>query len=149
MPNKNMIKIAVVDDHWMIRKGFIHLIHSVCRECMISLEGENGLDLQQKLTGDNQPDILLLDVNMPKMDGFATVEWLKETYPTIKVIIITMVEKEEAIAKMYELGVKAYLSKSVEPGQLYKVLKNVYKNAKRFYYTQSESTHLFYKPAKN
>ena len=145
---KQIMKLALVDDHRLFRKGLISLIDWVCKECIISMEADNGLDLQQKLTGDNAPDILLLDVNMPRMDGFATVKWLSTNYPAIKIIVVTMVEQEETIARMYNLGVKAYLSKSVEPTQFYHVLKNVFESGKRFYYTNRETQQLSHKPAK-
>ena len=148
MAAKQIMKLALVDDHRLFRKGLISLIDWVCKECVISFEADNGLDLQQKLREENAPDIILLDVNMPRMDGFATVEWLNVNYPAIKIIVVSMVEKEEIISRMYNLGVKAYLSKSVEPTQFYHVLRNVYDSGKRFYYTNRGSFQLLHKPAK-
>ncbi|MEO7488590.1 MAG: response regulator transcription factor, partial [Ferruginibacter sp.] len=90
-------------------------------------------DLQQKISTNNQPDIILMDVNMPKMNGFDTVQWLNENYPLVKVLVISMIEKEESIVKMLKLGVKGYLSKDVEPNILAEALNSIMN--KGFYYT--------------
>jgi DNA-binding NarL/FixJ family response regulator len=74
-----------------------------------------------------------MDVSMPKMDGFASVEWLKEKYPAVKVLVVSMIEKEETIVKMLKLGVKGYVCKDVEPKELGEALEAV--NNKGYYYT--------------
>jgi two-component system, NarL family, invasion response regulator UvrY len=133
MPGKQTMRLALVDDHTLFRKGLINLIELVCSNCEIIFEADNGLDLQQKLTPANEPDILLMDINMPKMDGFATVQWLNENFPLIKILVVSMVEKEESIVRMLKLGVKGYLSKDVEPPVLGEALNAVMN--KGFYYT--------------
>jgi two-component system, NarL family, invasion response regulator UvrY len=133
MPGKQTMRLALVDDHTLFRKGLINLIELVCSNCEIIFEADNGLDLQQKLTPANEPDILLMDINMPKMDGFATVQWLNENFPLIKILVVSMVEKEESIVRMLKLGVKGYLSKDVEPLVLGEALNAVMN--KGFYYT--------------
>jgi two-component system invasion response regulator UvrY len=70
---------------------------------------------------------------MPHMDGFAAVEWLKINYPQIRVLVVSMVEKEESIVRMLKLGVKGYLNKDVEPKDLGKALDAIMNNG--FYYT--------------
>jgi DNA-binding NarL/FixJ family response regulator len=127
------IKIGLVDDHRLFRKGLISLIEMVNSRCSILFEADNGLDLQKKITRNNPPDIILMDVNMPSMDGFATVQWLREEFPDIKVLIVSMIEKEETIVKMLRLGVKGYLCKDVEPHELNEALESV--ASKGFYYT--------------
>jgi len=127
------VNIALVDDHKLFRKGLISLIELVNTKYHILFEADNGVDLQQKIDAKNLPDIILMDVSMPKMDGFASVEWLKEKYPTVKVLVVSMVEKEETIVKMLKLGVKGYLCKDVEPKELGEALEAV--NNKGYYYT--------------
>jgi DNA-binding NarL/FixJ family response regulator len=127
------VNIALVDDHKLFRKGLISLIELVSTKYHILFEADNGVDLQQKIDAKNLPDIILMDVSMPKMDGFASVEWLKEKYPTVKVLVVSMVEKEETIVKMLKLGVKGYLCKDVEPKELGEALEAV--NNKGYYYT--------------
>jgi DNA-binding NarL/FixJ family response regulator len=127
------IKLAVVDDHRLFRKGLISLIEMVAHDFTIVLEADDGMDLQQKIDKNNAPDIVLLDVNMPRMDGFATVEWLRVEYPKMKVLIVSMIEKEEIVMRMLKLGVKGYLCKDVEPRELGEALLSIAN--KGFYYT--------------
>lgn len=127
------VNLALVDDHKLFRKGLISLIELVSTKYHILFEADNGVDLQQKIDAKNLPNIILMDVSMPKMDGFASVEWLKEKYPTVKVLVVSMVEKEETIVKMLKLGVKGYLCKDVEPKELGEALEAV--NNKGYYYT--------------
>jgi DNA-binding NarL/FixJ family response regulator len=133
MPGKKAMRLALVDDHKLFRKGLINLIELVCSDCVILFEADNGLDLQQKLNKGNEPDILLMDINMPKMDGFATVAWLNDNFPLVKVLVVSMIEKEESIVHMLKLGVKGYLSKDVEPQVLGEALNAIMD--KGFYYT--------------
>ena len=127
------IKIALVDDHKLFRKGLISLIEMVIADHEILFEADNGLDLQTKITPSNLPDIILMDVNMPNMNGFTTVEWLNENYPQIKILVVSMIEKEESVVQMLKLGVKGYLGKDVEPKELENAIYAIMN--KGFYYT--------------
>ncbi len=127
------LSIALVDDHTLFRKGMISLIEMIGGDIKILFEADNGIDMQQKLDADRLPDIILMDINMPEMDGFASVKWLKKNYPKIKVLVISMVENEQSIIKMLKLGVKGYLSKDVEPQELSNALAAI--NSRGFYYT--------------
>lgn len=102
-------------------------------ECTVLFEASNGVDLQSIIDKDNLPDIIFLDVNMPEMDGFETVIWLHKEYPSVKVLVISMVGKEETIVRMLKLGVKGYLSKDVEPEELQEAIVSIMD--KGFYYT--------------
>jgi two-component system, NarL family, invasion response regulator UvrY len=133
MPVPPAVKLALVDDHTLFRKGLISLIEIVSSHYTILFEADNGLDLQQKLNSNNQPDIILMDINMPGMDGFASVQWLNEHFPLIKILVVSMIEKEETIVKMLKLGVKGYLCKDVEPKELGEALNAIMN--KGFYYT--------------
>jgi len=133
MLSVGLIKLALVDDHKLFRKGLISLIEMVCNDCTILFEADSGIDLQKKLDKDNLPDIILMDVNMPGMDGFASVEWLRIHYPNVKVLVVSMIEKEETIVRMLKLGVKGYLCKDVEPKELAEALHSIAN--KGFYFT--------------
>jgi two-component system invasion response regulator UvrY len=128
-----ILKLGIVDDHRLFRKGLITLIELAHPKCEILFEADNGLDLQQKLIKKNLPEIIIMDVNMPGMDGFASAQWLKENHPDIKVLVVSMVEKEETIVRMLKLGVKGYLSKDVEPHELGEALRSIMNRG--FYYT--------------
>ena len=127
------VKLAVVDDHTLFRKGLISLIEFAGDNYEILFEADNGIDLQKKIDSVNLPDIVLLDINMPEMDGFETAVWLKKHYPPVKILAISMMVKEEAIVGMLKLGVNGFLSKDVEPEQLRDALEAIIN--KGFYYT--------------
>ena len=133
MQTQNSISIAVVDDHTLFRKGMISLIEMVGLNTKVLFEADNGLDMQKKLNPDNVPDIILMDINMPGMDGFQSVKWLNKNFPAIKVLIISMIDGEAGIIKMLKLGVKGYLSKDVHPQEIRNALSAIYN--KGFYYT--------------
>jgi len=133
MPPAAPIKLALVDDHKLFRKGLITLIEMVSGNYSIVFEADNGIDLQQQLEAKNLPDIILMDVNMPKMDGFESVQWIMDNYPQVKILIVSMIEKEEVIVRMLRLGVKGYLCKDVEPKELAEALHAV--TNKGYYYT--------------
>ena len=85
MQTQTSISIAVVDDHTLFRKGMISLIEMVGLNTRVLFEADNGFDMQKKINPDNVPDIILMDINMPGMDGFQSVKWLNKNFPAIKV----------------------------------------------------------------
>lgn len=129
----NTIKLAIVDDHNLFRKGIITLIQSLGMEYEILFEAASGQELQQKINNSHIPDIILLDVHMPDMDGFQIVQWMSEHFPLIKILVVSMIQKEESIVRMLKLGVKGYLSKDVEPKELKEAIESIIN--KGFYYT--------------
>ena len=139
MPASTTVKLALVDDHTLFRKGLISLIEMVSSHYTILFEADNGLELQQKLDHNNQPDIILMDISMPGMDGFASVQWLGENFPLVKILVVSMIEKEETIVRMLKLGVKGYLCKDVEPKELGEALNAIMNKGfylYRFYHRQ-------------
>ena len=132
-PGKPAAALALVDDHTLFRKGLISLIEMVDTNYSILFEANNGTDLQKKIDANQQPDIVLMDINMPGMDGFASVQWLADNFPLVKILVVSMVEKEETIVRMLKMGVKGYLCKDVEPRELGEALQAVLN--KGFYYT--------------
>lgn len=133
MPINQPMRLALVDDHRLFRKGMISLLEMAADNHIILFEAENGLQMQQKIDKDNQPDIILMDINMSGMDGFESVQWLAENFPLVKILVVSMIEKEESIVRMLQLGVKGYLCKDVEPGELGEALAAIMN--KGFYYT--------------
>jgi two-component system invasion response regulator UvrY len=135
MPNrKPQIKLAIVDDHKLFRKGLVSLINIIETENYhILFEAENGKDFIQQMNKKILPDIIVMDIDMPDMDGFETVAWLQDHYPEIPVLVVSMIEKEEAIVRMLKLGVKGYLSKDIEPEDINAALVAI--ADKGYYYT--------------
>lgn len=130
------INIALVDDHNLFRKGLIKLISmgDPQQKYHILFEAENGNDLKEKMMHPPFPDIILMDIDMPDMDGYEAVDWLQRTHPSIKVLIVSMVESEKSILRMLRLGVKGYLSKDIEVEDMNQALEAIASNG--FYYSE-------------
>ena len=109
--------IAVVDDHTLFRKGLISLIN-VFPNFDVILEASNGKDFIQRLNPEELPEIVLMDISMPEMDGYATCEWLKSHYPAIKVLALSTMDAETAIIKMIRSGAKGYIVKDADLSEL-------------------------------
>jgi two-component system, NarL family, invasion response regulator UvrY len=110
-------KIAIVDDHKLFRSGMIRFLKSIYSEVEFVFEVANGremVEMLQALAKENIPEILILDIHMPEMDGFESAEWLKAYYPGIKILVLSMSDKESDILRMLRLGAKGYMSKSAE-----------------------------------
>ncbi len=134
------IKIAIVDDHNLFRKGLIKLIGLADTEnkYRVLFEAEDGHDMQAQLNKRSLPDIILMDIDMPDMDGYEAVDWLKKFFPDISIIVISMFETEEAIIRMIRLGVKGYLSKDIEVEDMHGALETVSGNG--LYYSEFVKT---------
>ena len=91
--------IVIVDDHAMFRKGLGALIGTF-PEYKILFDASNGKDFISKLKPPHLPDIVLLDITMPEMDGYATADWIRTNYPSIKVLALSTMDSETAIIKM-------------------------------------------------
>lgn len=131
-PN-NKIKVALVDDHILLRKGLAALVNSF-DEFIVVFEADNGKDMQQKINTDNLPDLVLLDINMPKIDGYASAQWLKQTYPLIKIMALSMYDNENAVIRMFKAGARGYILKDCEPPELKTALLSVME--KGYYYSE-------------
>jgi two-component system, NarL family, invasion response regulator UvrY len=129
------IKLAIVDDHNLFRKGLIKLINLGDQEnkYTILFEAENGNDLKEKIDKRCLPDIVLMDIDMPDMDGYESAEWMNKYYPGISILVISMFESEEAIIRMLRFGVKGYLSKDIEIEDMHMALEAI--SNKGFYYS--------------
>ncbi|MDG3582155.1 response regulator [Galbibacter pacificus] len=124
--------IAVVDDHSLFAKSLTSLIDSF-NEYHVTLHATNGQKFIEALNENDMPDIVLLDINMPIMNGIETMEWLKENHPAQKAIALSMDDSEETIIKMLRLGAKGYLLKDIHPEIFENALNDVIE--KGFYYS--------------
>ena len=103
------INLAVVDDQNLFRKGLIGLLDEF-NDLSVMLEASNGMELLDKLKSD-RPDVILLDIEMPIMDGIETTDHLLQKYPEIKILILTMHNDEEMIIHMVQKGAHGFLLK--------------------------------------
>ena len=132
MPVKE-IKVVLVDDHVLLRNGLANLINSF-GGYEVLFEANNGKDFIDHLKPATLPDIVLLDINMPEMDGYETALWLKKNYPLVKVLALSMYDNENAIIRMFKAGAKGYILKDCDPPELRAALDSI--DRKGFYYSE-------------
>jgi len=109
--------IAIVDDHTMFRKGLAVLIN-LFPNYRVALDVANGKELTDQLLPDQLPDIVLLDIHMPVMDGYATAAWLRSNHPGIRVMALSTMDSDMAIIKMIHQGARGYILKDADPREL-------------------------------
>lgn len=126
-----MWKVAITDDHTLLRNGLASLVNSFSN-FSVMLEAANGKELQKVLDPQNLPDVMLLDINMPEMDGYDTANWLRNTYPQIRILALSMMDTEPAIIRMIKNGARGYVLKDAEPAELNEALNAVL--TKGYYY---------------
>lgn len=127
----NTIRVAIADDHKLLRLGLVQLIESLGFQ--VIGEADNGADLTQMIKDGLTPDVILMDINMPVMDGLMATKWLKHHYPNIKVLGLSMLNDDPTIIKMIRNGAKGYLLKDTEPNELKKAITEV--ATKGFYFS--------------
>jgi DNA-binding NarL/FixJ family response regulator len=126
IPHNNKIKVAIADDHQLVTKSLVALINSF-DSCAVVADAINGDDLQRKLGLLKEcPDILLVDVNMPVMDGPATAGMISRQYPLIRSVALSMKDDDMSIIGMLKAGCCAYLLKDIHPDELERALIEVH-----------------------
>jgi DNA-binding NarL/FixJ family response regulator len=129
MPNEN-IAVAIVDDHTLFRSGLASLMEEF-EEINVVFEAVNGQDFQEKLKKNATVEVVLMDINMPIMDGYATAKWIKTYAPEINILALSMFEDEKAIIEMLKAGAGGYLLKESKPSELLIAIKTI--KEKKFY----------------
>jgi DNA-binding NarL/FixJ family response regulator len=120
MISGDIIKVGIADDHKIFRDG-IKMALSGKKFLKIVWEAEDGKDLMHKMRL-KLPDVLLMDIRMPEMDGVNAISLLRKEYETVKVIVLTMYDDQEMITKMMEMGANAYLTKTTDPEEIYNAI---------------------------
>lgn len=135
------IRIAFAEDHPIVRSGIIALINGFA-DCNVVTDACNGEDLIKNIAEmDTKPDITILDISMPVRNGYDTITELKRTYPGMKFLVLTMLEKEYAIIKMIRSGANGYILKRCNPSELQQAIKDIYSYG--FYFSNIASKHIF------
>ena len=138
-------KVAIADDHLLIAKAISGIVEGF-KDFEVLYEVENGKALQDKCqVSKNIPDIVLLDISMPVMDGFATAAWLKETHPEVLIMALSVQDDDESLIKMIKAGARGYLHKNVHPAELEKALETLV--SKGMYYPEWATSRVFLKLA--
>ena len=111
------INIAIVDDHSLFRSGIASLL-SEYEDINIVFQAKNGLDFQQKITQYPSIEVVLMDINMPILDGYETTKWIKLNHPTIQVLALSMNEDDQSIINMLKAGASGYILKESQVTEL-------------------------------
>src|SRR5213082_3059587 len=122
--DSTVIKVAIADDHALFRTG-VKTSLTVRKDIQMVAEAENGMQLLNLLKH-IQPDVILLDIQMPIMDGLTTLPEIKRLYPGIKVIMLSMHNDHSMISRMMEIGANSYLTKESDSETIYQAIKTCY-----------------------
>ncbi|MGB8193005.1 MAG: response regulator transcription factor [Chitinophagaceae bacterium] len=125
--------VALVDDHVLLRNGLASLVTSF-GNYSVAFEANNGKHFIDQLQPEGLPDIVLLDINMPELDGYDTALWLKRHHPEVRVLALSMYDNENAIIRMFKAGARGYILKDCDPIELRNALDSV--SRKGFYYSE-------------
>jgi len=126
MENSNRkIRILITDDHYVVREGLSAML-SREQNIEVAGEAENGLQAIAK-ADELKPDIILMDLRMPVMDGVQAMQKIKQTHPEIKFIVLTTYDTDEYIFKGIEAGARAYLLKDSPREELFRAIRAVYR----------------------
>jgi two-component system invasion response regulator UvrY len=109
-----MTFVALVDDHELLRTGLAAMINSF-EGYKVALEANNGQQFIEKVKSKTPPDIILLDITMPQMDGYETSHWIKTNMPQTKILVLSMLENDTAIIRMLKNGARGYILKDSKP----------------------------------
>lgn len=126
--------VVIVDDHMLIAEALSGIIEKFSRYHVLYEVG-NGKQLVERFQQPvNIPDIVLLDINMPLMDGFETAQWISAHHPHIRILALSMQDEEETLVRIIRCGAKGYLLKNIHPAELERALDSLVD--KGYYYPE-------------
>ena len=118
------IKLAIADDHVLFRKGIARILQQ-SDYLEIILEAGNGQELLE-LMKNNVPDVILMDLQMPVLDGIKATEYVKIHYPAVKVVVLSMHDEDNFVTHLMELGANGYLLKDTDPDEVERAIRIVH-----------------------
>ena len=134
MNSTQTYKIVLADDHILLRDALASLINTF-EEFNVTGVAANGKEVINIFTNGNIPHLIILDLNMPEMDGYETTRWLQDNHPGVKILILTMYDSEIAMIRLLQTGVRGFLKKDVHPAELKAALLSVAENG--YFYSNS------------
>lgn len=124
------IKIAIADDYKIFREG-LKVGFSADEGVEVIMEADNGEDLL-KLMESSTPDVILMDLKMPIMDGMEATKAVRKKYPAVKILVVSMYEDDKFIIHLMETGANGYLLKNAEPDEILRSIYAVHENGYYF-----------------
>jgi DNA-binding NarL/FixJ family response regulator len=130
------IKVLIADDHEIVRNGLISSLKNKKNITVIgeAANGEEALEKAEKL----MPDVILMDISMPIMNGLDATEVITKKYPNIKILILTVHQEDSYVLEIVRLGAKGYILKDISPDELAKSVERVYSGEAVFDYGLSQ-----------
>lgn len=135
------IIVAYADDHIAVRKGIVGCLEAD-GSIKVSIEGNNGEELLEKITAAKVlPDVCMIDINMPKMNGFALLKEIKKRWKGMKCMVFTAFEYESYIIEMIKAGANGYLLKNCDPDELIYAIRTLHTDG--YYYSDTANSNTF------
>lgn len=122
MSNQQTIRIGIVDDHTLMRDGLLNLLAEY-DDIEPLFKAANSDELETCLLPDDLPDIVLMDINLPGKNGHELTRWMKDKYPTVKVLALSMYEDEKNIIGMLKSGADGYMLKECKVQELVRAIQ--------------------------
>lgn len=117
-------QIALVDDHVLLRNGLASIVKSFDGYAVL-MEADNGKEFIEQLKTSPAPDIVLLDINMPEMNGIETAVWMKKNLPDTKILVLSVMDTDTVIISMLKHGARGYILKDSKPAVFKQALDNI------------------------
>lgn len=144
MGKEQIIKVAMIDDHDLLRKGICDFLIGYGFE--ILFEAENGKSAMEKMEqSEVVPDVMVLDINMPVMNGFETAKALLKKYPQTNILAFSVNDEVQDVVKMLNCGAKGYILKGADPEELKKAITVINDGGRYFSAGVAEVAKEFYK----
>lgn len=118
------MQLALVDDHTLFRKALAACVAN-WENYRVIWQAGNSIELKEQLERTSVPDLMILDLRMPGMNGFQVIEWLQQDYSSIKLLAVSMLEEEDCLEKLMKMGVHGFLPKDADPEELKKALDQI------------------------
>lgn len=132
-----LVKIAVADDHSLFREAICAMIDT-WENCKVIIQAVNGKQLLERITTQNQPDLALIDIAMPEMNGYQTIKALREKFPDIKLMAISFYNSEEMVWQLIKCGAQGFVNKNDDINRLKKAIGEMVING--YYFSDHTAT---------
>jgi two-component system invasion response regulator UvrY len=128
MTTLSVTRLAIVDDHPMLRwllKAYVESAESGCTTVVEAEDGRSFMQAISELSETELPQLVLLDVNMPGIDGYQTIRWLRQNHPGVRIVVLSMFDDTQTILRCLRLGAHAYLFKNARADELLFTIRRV------------------------